>query len=152
MNRFPEQRELVRLLREAYQERCLSLNLIVDMMPEDERKIGRSTCQRLFNRADAENLNYDYNTLILLSEILLKEDEEDDEIRLNYKKKVIEDLSSKITEKDQTLEFRAEIIKKQEETIADLRKQNGLLTELLKRQMERCDNCSFIKKEPRNDD
>ena len=145
MNRLPEQRELIRRLREAYKEKELSLTKIVDMMPEDERKLGRSTCQRLFNREDAESLNFDYSTLILLSEMLLDQDEEDDEARLKYKKKVIETLENKITTMESIIKFRSERIKGLEDTIADLRKQNGLLTELLKRQMERCDNCAFIK-------
>ena len=137
MNRFPEQKELVKKLRDAYNERCLSLNLIVDMMPEDERKIGRSTCQRLFNRADAENLNYDYNTLILLSEILLKEDEEDDEVRLKYKKKVIEDLEAKINDLEDKITFRTSMIDNLQSTIEHLRKQNERLTSIIDKLTER---------------
>ena len=137
MNRFPEQRELVRKLREAYQEQCLSLNLIVGKMPEDERKIGRTTCQKLFNREDAENLNYDYNTLILLSEILLKEDEEDDEIRLKYKKKVIEDLETKITDLEDIITFRTNMIDSLQDTIIHLRKQNERLTSIIDKLTER---------------
>lgn len=147
MNRLPEQKELIRRLREAYQKNGLSLNRIVDMMPEDDRKIGKSTCQRLFNRTDAENLNFDYNTLILLSEMLLEDDEEDDEILLRYKKKVIETLENKITTMESIIKFRTDRIKNLDETITDLRKQNGLLTEIIKRQMERCDNCAFKKEE-----
>lgn len=147
MNRLPEQKELIRRLRSAYQEQNLSLNKILDMMPDDERKLSRTTCQRLFNDPNAENRSMDYNTLIFLSEMLLEQDEEDDEVRLKYKKRVIEELEEKLKQMDQVLRFRREIISKQEETIADLRKQTNLLTELLKRQMERCENCAFKGKE-----
>ena len=131
MNRLPEQKELIRRLREAYADKNLSLNKIIDMMPEDDRKLGKTTCQRLFNREDAESLNFDYNTLILLSEMLLDSDEEDDEARLKYKKKVIEVLEEKIHGLEQMLAFRSERIRTLDATIVHLRKQNEALTGII---------------------
>lgn len=145
MNKLPEQKELIRRLRETYQEKGLSLNKVIDLMPEDERKIGRSTCQRLFNRTDAENLNFDYNTLILLSELLLDQDKDDDAARLKYKKSVIEILESKIADQERIIEFRSARIEKLDETIEHLRAQNTKLTEVLGKLVDRCDNCDFHK-------
>lgn len=142
---LPNQKELIRRLRESYKEKDLSLNKIVNLMPEDSRKIGRSTCQRLFNRSDAENLNFDYGTLILLSEILLDSDAEDDNARLKYKKSIIEILEAKVSDQQKDIDFRNSRIEKLDGIIADLRQQNSRLTELLNKLVERCDNCHLNK-------
>lgn len=144
-NNLPEQKELIRRLRESYKEKDLSLNKIVNLMPEDSRKVGRSTCQRLFNRSDAENLNFDYGTLILLSEILLDSDAEDDNARLKYKKSIIEILEAKVSDQQKDIDFRNSRIEKLDGIIADLRQQNSRLTELLNKLVERCDNCHLNK-------
>ena len=144
-NNLPEQKELIRRLRESYKDKGLSLNKIIDLMPEDSRKIGRSTCQRLFNRSDAENLNFDYGTLILLSEILLDSDAEDDNARLKYKKSIIEILEAKVSDQQKDIDFRNSRIEKLDGIIADLRQQNARLTELLNKLVERCDNCKMHK-------
>lgn len=145
MNRLPEQKELVRRLRESYNEKNLSLNKVLNLMPEDSRKLGRSTCQRLFNRSDAENLSFDYSTLILLSEILLESDAEDDNARLIYKKSIIEILEAKVSDQQKDIDFRNSRIEKLDGIIADLRQQNARLTELLNKLVERCDNCHLNK-------
>lgn len=142
---LPNQKELIRRLRESYKEKDLSLNKIVNLMPEDSRKIGRSTCQRLFNRSDAENLSFDYSTLILLSEILLESDAEDDNARLIYKKSIIEILEAKVSDQQKDIDFRNSRIEKLDGIIADLRQQNARLTELLNKLVERCDNCHLNK-------
>ena len=76
MNILPEQNELILKLKEAYKEKGLTLNGLIDMMPEDSMKLGRSTVQRLFHGKESEHKNYDYNTLIMLSNLLLDVDEE----------------------------------------------------------------------------
>lgn len=144
-NKLPEQKELIRRLRESYNEKGLSLNKVLNLMPEDSRKIGRTTCQRLFNRSDAENLSFDYSTLILLSEILLESDAEDDNARLIYKKSIIEILEAKVSDQQKDIDFRNSRIEKLDGIIADLRQQNARLTELLNKLVERCDNCHLNK-------
>lgn len=147
MNNLPAQKDLIRSLREAYNARGLTLDKIMAMMPEDERKLGRSTCQKLFNRDDAENLNFRYNTVIILSELLLDDTPETDNARLEYKKSVIEILEAKISDQEQSIKFRSSRIEKLDDTIAHLRQQNAKLTEILNKLVERCENCAFKKEE-----
>lgn len=145
MNKLPAQKDLIRDLRDAYYSQNLTLDKVLAMMPEDERKLGRTTCQKLFNRDDAENLNFRYNTIILLSELLLEDSPETDNARLEYKRYVIEQLEAKITEQEQTIKFRSSRIEKLDEIIADLRQQNKKLTEILNKLVERCNNCNMHK-------
>lgn len=147
MNNLPAQKDLIRSLREAYVSRGLTLDKILAMMPEDERKLGRTTCQKLFNREDAENLNFRYNTIIILSELLLDDTPEVDRERLEYKKSVIEMQETKIAELEDKITFRTEIIKSLDQTIEHLRQQNAKLTEILNKLVERCENCAFKKEE-----
>ena len=147
MNRIPEQKELIRRLKKAYNEKGLSLNKVVEMMPEDSRKLGKTTCQKLFNRDDAEYLNFSYNTLIFLAELLLDSDKDDEELLLKYKKEVIDNLDFKIVELQEIVDFRTSMVKSLEKTVEDLRKQNTALIEIVRRQMERCDNCEYHVKE-----
>ena len=90
MNKLPEQTELILKLKEAYKRKGLSLNKLIDMMPEDDRKLARSTVQRLFHSENSETKNYDYKTLIYLSNLLLDVDDDDDNALLLYKREVIE--------------------------------------------------------------
>lgn len=147
MNKLPAQKDLIRDLRDAYYSQNLTLDKVLAMMPEDERKLGRTTCQKLFNRDDAENLNFRYNTIILLSELLLEDSPETDNARLEYKRYVIEQLETKITEQEQIIKFRSSRIEKLDEIIADLRQQNKKLTEILNKLVERCNNCNMHGKE-----
>ncbi len=55
MNILPEQNELILKLKEAYKEKGLTLNGLIDMMPEDSMKLGRSTVQRLFHGKESEH-------------------------------------------------------------------------------------------------
>lgn len=147
MNNLPAQKDLIRSLREAYNAKGLTLDKIMAMMPEDERKLGRTTCQKLFNRDDAENLNFRYNTIIILSELLLDDTPEIDNARLEYKKSVIEILEAKVDDQEQIIKFRSSRIEKLDETINHLRQQNAKLTEILNKLVERCENCAFKKEE-----
>lgn len=147
MNYLPAQKDLIRSLREAYNAKGLTLDKVIAMMPEDERKLGRTTVQKLFNRDDAENLNFRYNTVIILAELLLDDTLEDDNARLEYKKYVIDHLEEKIKEQERIIEFRSSRIKKLDETIEHLREQNAKLTEILNKLVERCENCAFKKEE-----
>ena len=146
MYKLPAQKDLIRDLREAYYSKNLTLDKVLAMMPEDERKLGRTTCQKLFNRDDAENLNFRYNTIIILSELLLEETPETDNARLEYKRYVIEQLEEKIKEQEQIISFRSSRIEKLDDTITHLRQQNARLTEILNKLVERCDNCELHNK------
>ncbi|MBP5264221.1 MAG: hypothetical protein J6Z33_07615 [Lachnospiraceae bacterium] len=168
MNKLPEQTELILKLKEAYKNKGLSLNKLIDLMPEDERKLGRSTVQRLFHGEGSENKNYDYNTLILLSNLLLDVDDDDDTL-LRYKREVIEmlerenkDLRAQLDHEkvryheklererkkyEEIVGFRTDRIVKLEEINTDLLRAVNRKDELLRKLIEKCDNCKFHKGE-----
>lgn len=96
MEKLERQDSLIIRLRERQQEKGLSIDQIVALMPEDQKKVGRSTCQKLFSKTapKPEDLNFNYNSLFAISDVLL--DEEDDQVRLDFKKELINVLQEKI--------------------------------------------------------
>jgi transcriptional regulator with XRE-family HTH domain len=92
MHKLPEQNELILRLKEAYKNKGLTLNKLIDLMPEDSNKLGRSTVQRLFHGENSENKSYDYNTLIFLANLLL--DVNEDDPLLVFKREVIDQLET----------------------------------------------------------
>ena len=167
MNRLPEQKELILRLVEAYRNKGLTLNKLMDMMPDPSSKLGKTTCQRMFHRENSEDYNYDYNTLIVLSNILL--DEDSDDLLLKYKLKVIEMLEAKNNELEakleyekahyheklekerakynQIIDFRTSRISRLDDLLDEERKANREKDELIKELIRKCDNCAFHKKE-----
>lgn len=163
MNILPEQNELILKLKEAYKEKGLTLNGLIDMMPEDSMKLGRSTVQRLFHGKESEHKNYDYNTLIMLSNLLLDVDEED--TLLKYKREVIdmlkkenealkaqldhekvryhEKLEMERSKSQKIIDFREERIVHLEEVNADLLRAVNRKDEVLRKLLDKCDNCKF---------
>ena len=167
MNRLPEQKLLVSKIKEAYKNKGLSLNAVLAMMPNPESRLSKSTCSKMFGKADSDTYNYDYNTLIVLSNLLL--DEDDDDVLLKYKMKVIEMLEAKNKELEakleyekahyheklekerlkynQIIDFRTSRISRLDELLDEERKANREKDELIKELIRKCDNCAFHKKE-----
>lgn len=158
MKVLPEQKELVLRLKKVFVDKSLSLNKLLAMIPENNQKISKSTCQRLFYKDNSEDFNYDYNTLIILSDLLL--DEEDDTTRLDFKKAIIETLQKQIDDLHQQLIYeklhyheklekerdqfkaRLDFLKKQVE-LKD--KRMDILFDSVTSLMSKCDNCQFHK-------
>ncbi|MBO7340998.1 MAG: hypothetical protein J6U66_13150 [Lachnospiraceae bacterium] len=93
MDKLPDQRELITLLRDAYAKKALTYDKLVALLPDNEKKLSKSTVQRLFGPEDPAALNCEYNTLFILGEILIdSHDIHGRTVLLHYKKELIESL------------------------------------------------------------
>lgn len=156
MNRLPNQKELVSRIKEAYKSKGLTLNSVLAMMPESEG-LSKSTCSKIFGKADSETFNYDYNTLSVLSKLLLSEDGivemleariKDLEEQLEYEKKHYHEKLEKERKKyNEIIDFRTSRISKLDDLLDEARESNQKKDELIIKLIEKCENCVFHKKE-----
>lgn len=165
MHKLPEQNELILRLKEAYKNKGLTLNKLIDLMPEDSNKLGRSTVQRLFHGENSENKSYDYNTLIFLANLLL--DVNEDDPLLVFKREVIgqlekenKDLKLKLEEEknsrnkkiddirkeyDRKISFLMNQIDLKDKRIDKLMQNNTLSADLVSKLVAKCENCKLQK-------
>ena len=93
MEKLPEQAEIITLLRAKAKEKGLSYDKIVAMLPNDQKKISKSTIQRVLSAEDPATLNCEYNTLFAMGDILIdNSDIAGRSLLLHYKRHVIEAL------------------------------------------------------------
>ena len=156
MNRLPDQKELVSRIKEAYKNKGLTLNSVLAMMPESE-VLSKSTCSKIFGKADSETFNYDYNTLSVLSKLLLSEDgivemlearNKELEEQLEHEKKHYHEKLEKERKKyNEIIDFRTSRISKLDNLLDEARASNQKKDELIIKLIEKCENCVFHKKE-----
>ena len=96
MEKLERQDTLIMRLRTRQQQKGLSVDQIIALMPESQQKVGKSTCQKLFSKTapKPEDLNFNYTSLFAISDVLC--DKEDDQVRLEFKKDVINIMQEKI--------------------------------------------------------
>ena len=172
MSNLPDQRDLVLELKQAYNDKGLTLSKLLSMMPENSKKISQTVCHKIFYNENSEDLNYEYNTLVVLAEILLGRD--DNRLLLDFKRTVIEVMQAEIdslkaqvehekaktTEKvakkqaewdkqrkelEDIIDFRTKRISRLDDLLDDERKSNQKLNEVVMKLVDKCDNCAFHK-------
>ena len=168
MDKLPNQSEIITLLRTKAKEKGLSYDKIVTMLPNDQKKISKSTIQRVLSAEDPATLNCEYNTLFAMGDILIdNSDAAGRSILLHYKRQVIESLelenimlkermasegslyenisatrSSQMQVKDAQIDRLLDLIDKKENQI------EALLQQLL----SKCSDCPLRREAMRRDD
>ena len=173
MDKLPIQNELIVLLRAAAAAKNLNADKLLAMLPNDEKKISKSTIQRLLGSEDPAALNCEYNTLFVLGEILIDSTNVQGRTALlHFKKSVVQTLelensllrerldsdknlytsmaeyrSAQTSQKDSQIDKLFDTIANKEAQIEKLLqmldKKEDQISSLLNQLLTKCDNCKL---------